>query len=107
MISSIQSGGINIIDTAINYRYQKAERSIGRALHQQMSEKKITRSEIFISTKNGYIPGDADVNLHPQTFATGLVKKKVIDSKDLVDGIHCLSPAFLEDQLRCKLLSLA
>ncbi|MGA7923598.1 MAG: aldo/keto reductase, partial [Thermoplasmata archaeon] len=27
----LQSGRINAIDTAINYRYQRAERSIGRA----------------------------------------------------------------------------
>jgi len=32
IIDSVRSGGVNIIDTAINYRYMKSERTIGAAL---------------------------------------------------------------------------
>lgn len=32
IIDSIKSGGVNVIDTAINYRYMKSERTIGAAL---------------------------------------------------------------------------
>src|SRR3990167_7297860 len=53
--------GINVIDTAINYRAQKAERSVGKAISELISEGKISRDQIFISTKNGYITNDADV----------------------------------------------
>ena len=29
----VQSGGVNLIDTAINYRYMKSERTIGKAIN--------------------------------------------------------------------------
>jgi aryl-alcohol dehydrogenase-like predicted oxidoreductase len=32
IIESVKSGGVNVIDTAINYRYMKSERVIGAAL---------------------------------------------------------------------------
>ena len=53
--------GINVIDTAINYRAQKAERSVGKAISELIEEDKIKREELFISTKNGYITNDGDV----------------------------------------------
>ena len=60
---SIQTGAINVIDTAINYRSQKAERSIGKALKELIESGEFKRDEIFISTKNGYITNDADVTM--------------------------------------------
>ena len=44
-------GGINVIDTAINYRAQKAERSVGNAISQLIDNNDISREEIFVSTK--------------------------------------------------------
>jgi len=35
---SIKSGAINVIDTAINYRVMKSEKSIGRALYRLVKE---------------------------------------------------------------------
>ncbi len=53
---------INVIDTAINYRSQKAERSVGSAVSELLEEGKAKREELFISTKNGYVTNDGDVN---------------------------------------------
>ena len=44
--------GVNVIDTAINYRAQKSERTVGKAISELIEEGKINRSEIFVSTKN-------------------------------------------------------
>ena len=44
--------GVNVIDTAINYRSQKAERSVGKAILELIQEDKITRDQIFVSSKN-------------------------------------------------------
>ena len=52
----VMSGGVNVIDTAINYRCQKAERTIGAALKTLNRKYGVQRDELFISTKNGYIP---------------------------------------------------
>jgi len=54
------SGGVNVVDTAINYRCQKAERSIGAALKTLINKNGVNRDELFISSKNGYIPDDSD-----------------------------------------------
>lgn len=32
IIDSVKTGGVNVIDTAINYRYMKSERTVGAAL---------------------------------------------------------------------------
>ena len=32
IVESVKSGGVNVIDTAINYRYMKSERVVGAAL---------------------------------------------------------------------------
>jgi aryl-alcohol dehydrogenase-like predicted oxidoreductase len=53
--NSVKSGCVNVIDTAINYRYQKAERSVGRALDKLVQEG-FTRQEIFLASKIGYVP---------------------------------------------------
>lgn len=47
------SGGVNHIDTAINYRYMKAERTIGAALNYLFRNSGIKRNELFIASKIG------------------------------------------------------
>ena len=56
----VLSGGVNVIDTAINYRCQKGERAVGAAIKTLVEKHGIDRSELFISTKNGYVPDDSD-----------------------------------------------
>jgi len=56
----IQSNGVNVLDTAINYRCQKAERAIGAALRTVVGYGDVSRDELFIASKNGYIPDDSD-----------------------------------------------
>ena len=43
------NSGINVIDTAINYRSQKAERSVGKAISELVNDGNITRDQIFLS----------------------------------------------------------
>ena len=52
--------GINVIDAAINYRFQRSERSIGTAL-QQLAVKGIERNEIVVCTKGGYLTPDGSM----------------------------------------------
>jgi len=40
----VLSGGVNHIDTAINYRYMKAERTIGAALRYLLANSGIKRN---------------------------------------------------------------
>ena len=57
---SIKSGAINVIDTAINYRAMKSEKSIGRALSRLIKDGIVSRDQVFICTKNGYVTNDGD-----------------------------------------------
>jgi aryl-alcohol dehydrogenase-like predicted oxidoreductase len=104
---SVKSGAINIIDTAINYRYQKAERSVGRALKKLTNDGIAVRDGVFISTKNGYLAPDADAEMDPRTYLTEtLIKPGILQVNDIVSGMHCMSRSFLEDQLNRSLRNL-
>jgi aryl-alcohol dehydrogenase-like predicted oxidoreductase len=103
VISAIKKSilaGINVIDTAINYRSQKAERSVGKAVSELIDEKKINRNEIFVSTKNGYVTNDGDIKEDFWQYVNReYVNKGVIKSNDISSGYHCMTIPYLEDQL--------
>src|SRR5687767_8983811 len=52
--------GVNVLDTAANYRFQRSERAIGAALAALVGGGTYARDEIVICTKGGYIPFDTD-----------------------------------------------
>ncbi|MFQ5762189.1 MAG: aldo/keto reductase [Candidatus Bathyarchaeia archaeon] len=90
--ASIRSGAVNVVDTAINYRFQKAERSVGAAIRELISQGEITREEVFIATKNGYLTPDGDLRIHPTEYIMDqLVKPGIIRAEDVAQGIHCMS----------------
>lgn len=100
---SVVTGAINVIDTAINYRFQKAERAVGRALGRLAKE----REGLLICTKNGYLTSDADVT----TDFWGYIQKELIRPGKLkVDEIageaHAMSTTFLRDQFERSLSNL-
>lgn len=94
------ASGINVFDSAINYRGQKSERAIGRALAAAVAEGRASRDEVFLSTKAGYLPHDADdprparAYIQAEFIDTGLAPRS-----EIVAGGHCLAPAYLKDQL--------
>ncbi|HET6458392.1 MAG TPA: aldo/keto reductase [Nitrosopumilaceae archaeon] len=99
--------GINVIDTAINYRSQKAERSVGKAVSELLEENKAKREELFISTKNGYVTNDGDVNEEFWKYIHNtLVKPGIIKSNDISSGYHCMTIPYLEQQLNQSLKNL-
>jgi len=95
---------INVIDTAINYRAQKAERSVGKAVSELVEEGKAKREELFISTKNGYITNDGDVNEEFWEYIQNtLIKPGIIRSDDISSGYHCMTVPYLKQQLNQSL----
>jgi aryl-alcohol dehydrogenase-like predicted oxidoreductase len=99
--------GLNIIDTAINYRAQKAERSVGNALSEIISEGIAKRDQIFLCTKNGYLTNDADVSQEFWEYVKNEYSQKgVISEGDVSSGYHCMTVPYLEDQLERSLKNL-
>lgn len=92
--------GVNVFDTAINYRGQKSERAIGRALARAIAAGTLERQEVFVSTKGGYLPHDSDDPRDArryivQTFvASGLAPRA-----EIVAGGNCIAPGYLRDQI--------
>lgn len=99
--------GVNVVDTAINYRAQKAERSVGKAISELIQENKITRDQIFVSTKNGYVTNDADVQLGFWEYVKQeYTDNGVVKEGDITSGYHCMTPTYLSDQLDRSLKNL-
>jgi aryl-alcohol dehydrogenase-like predicted oxidoreductase len=85
--------GCNVIDTAVNYRYQRSERAIGRGL----KESKIARDEVLLCTKGGFLPFDGERPTSPEDwFQEMLVKPGIVEASDIVAGCHCMTPKFLD-----------
>ena len=98
-IAKFVSAGGNVIDTAANYRFQRSERNIGRALR-NLAEKGFGRDGIFISTKGGYLPFDNE----PPSDVRAYFQKEFVDTgiatfDDLVGGSHCMTPGHLQSQI--------
>ena len=96
--------GANVIDRAANYRFQRSERSIGKALRELTEAKGFSRDEIIICTKGGYLPFDGapprDVRRYvEETF----VKPGIAGFEDIVGGSHCMTPSYLQNQLEQSL----
>lgn len=97
------SAGVNVIDTAINYRCQRSERAVGRAVADAFDAGDAARDELVLCTKGGYVAFDGappgsreayDAWLERELFAPGLIERD-----ELVRGGHCIAPRFLAHQL--------
>ncbi len=92
-------GGINVVDSAINYRFQRSERAIGAALR-ELARRGFAREEIVLCTKGGFLtpdgamPDDAHAYLEQEYLRSG-----VLDPQDVAAGCHAMSPSFLANQL--------
>jgi aryl-alcohol dehydrogenase-like predicted oxidoreductase len=92
--------GINVVDTAVNYRHQRSERAIGRALAAGIARKAFARDEILIATKGGFIPFDRDVPADPRGyFSDTYVRTGIVQPGDIAGGAHCMTPRYLADQI--------
>lgn len=92
--------GVNVIDSAANYRFQRSERSIGSALKSLVNDLGFSREELVVCTKGGYLPFDGapprDVRRYVEdTF----VKTGIANFDDIVGGSHCMTPSYLQNQL--------
>jgi len=99
-ISLAAASGINVLDSAINYRHQRSERNICVALARLVGAGDIARPEIFISTKAGYLSFDGNLPPDPRSyFAREYLEGGTVDPKEIVGGMHCMAPEYLSDQI--------
>jgi aryl-alcohol dehydrogenase-like predicted oxidoreductase len=105
-VATAVESGINVIDAAINYRFQRSERSIGAAI-QQLAAKGFAREEFVICTKGGYLTPDGSMPADPnEFFFREYIQPGVFTAKDIAAGSHCMTPKFLKNQLGRSLKNL-
>src|SRR5262249_51682222 len=89
--------GVNVLDTAVNYRHQRSERAIRTALSAAIGRGVARRDEVVVATKGGFIPFDGGV---PRDyFAATYVETGIIKPGEVVKGAHCMTPRYLHDQI--------
>ena len=92
--------GVNVIDSAANYRFQRSERSIGQALQTLANEQGIARDELVICTKGGYLPFDGSPPRNVREYVNEtFVQRGIASFEDIVGGSHCMTPAYLQSQI--------
>jgi len=92
--------GVNLIDTSTNYMDGDSERVIGFVLRRLGAEQALSRSELIVVSKIGYVQG--------QTLIQATAREQSGNSyPDMVkygEGLwHCIHPEFLADQLAVSL----
>lgn len=95
LVKAIQSG-INIIDTSANYSDGGSEKLIGKVLLELIEYGKLSRDEIIIISKGGYIQG-SNYDIASERENSGKPFPEV--TKCAPDLWHCIHPEFLEDQI--------
>jgi aryl-alcohol dehydrogenase-like predicted oxidoreductase len=105
-VAAAVENGINVIDVAINYRFQRSERSIGTAVA-QLAARGFAREELVICTKGGYLTPDDSMPADPnEYFFREYIQPGVFSAKDIAGGSHCMTPNFLKNQLGRSLKNL-
>ncbi len=98
--------GCNVIDTANNYRHQRSERAIGKALKRLTKADVIQRDEIVIATKGGYLPFDRNLPSNRDRYLREtFVETGLATPEDVATG-QCLAPRFLRAVIHQSLRNL-
>jgi aryl-alcohol dehydrogenase-like predicted oxidoreductase len=96
-------GGINVIDSAINYRFQRSERSVGAALR-QLAAKGYGRDELMLCTKAGFLTPDGEMPPDPNDyFAREFLDRGIFQPEEIAAGCHCMAPKYLAEQIERSL----
>lgn len=102
-IESITKGltlGINVIDSASNYRNMRSELAVGQCLSKAINQGIIKRNEVVVCTKGGFLAFDYREDIEPRTYIEEkYIKTGLFQWSEFVGGCHSLSTPFLKNQL--------
>jgi aryl-alcohol dehydrogenase-like predicted oxidoreductase len=93
------AAGVNVIDTAINYRAQRSERAVGAAVQRLFASGVATRQQLVVCSKGGYIPLDgtppASRDAYREYVRREYIDQQILQPEEIVAGGHSLAPRFL------------
>jgi aryl-alcohol dehydrogenase-like predicted oxidoreductase len=97
------TAGVNLFDTAINYRCQRSERAVGRAVVEAIASGEVRRDELVVCTKGGYVALEGEPPSSREAYEAWLEQELfapgVIGREELARGGHSISPRFLAHEL--------
>ncbi len=95
------ASGCNVIDTAINYRFQRSERVIGAALAARFADGSLQRDEVIVATKGGFVPFEGRLPEEPGKWVVrNLINTGLAHANDFCANYqHCIAPAYLETMI--------
>ena len=103
VVHAALAAGVNLFDTAINYRCQRSERALGRALVEAIASGDVRRDELIVCSKGGYVALDgqppASREAYDHFLRTELFGPGILAPDELVRGGHSIAPRFLSYQL--------
>jgi aryl-alcohol dehydrogenase-like predicted oxidoreductase len=103
-IKTALRNGCNVIDTAINYRMMMSDRNVGQALRELMAAGELSRDEVIVCTKGGYIPYDANIPLSLQrNLEARFISPGFATADEIVGDVHCIAPDYLSHQIDISL----
>ncbi len=103
-IKQAVKAGCNVIDSAINYRCQRSERTIGQALAELIKDGTCRRDEVLIATKGGFIPYDGAPPRDSYAYMQKtFIMPGIFSSSDVVADCHCMTPTYLRHQIDSSL----
>ena len=89
--------GINLIDTASNYRYGESEKEIGTALQELFASDEITRENVIVCSKGGFIQLSYPFPKNPYEWINeNIINAKLALAEEIELDQHCMTPDFLE-----------
>jgi aryl-alcohol dehydrogenase-like predicted oxidoreductase len=90
--------GVNLIDSAINYRCQRSERAVGAAIQRAIRDG-TPREALFVCTKGGFLPLEDKPPQSRDEYRAYLKREffdpEILTPDDIVAGGHSIAPAFL------------
>jgi aryl-alcohol dehydrogenase-like predicted oxidoreductase len=100
------NAGVNVLDTAINYRCQRSERVLGRTVVEAIAAGEVRRDELVVCTKGGYVALDGAPPESREAYERWLVRELIepgiVTREELVRGGHSIAPRYLAHQLACS-----
>jgi hypothetical protein len=89
-------GGCNLVDTSTNYTDGSSERLIGAAIADLVRDGALTREQVVVVTKVGYVQGE-NLRLAEEREGAGAPFPEMVK---YADGVwHDIHPEFLRDQI--------
>ena len=111
--TALLSGGINHIDTGSFFAYQRAEPVVGKALKTMFEKFGMSREEVFVNSKQGWLLGNDTEEAPAALILEELLKSTNLTEEDFIsekrfnhDTFYSMHPEYLNFSLDFSLKQL-